>query len=78
MDGTGLAAGFVGPAGIGRIISAWRRAAALRSTRIAVFVSNRAIYGLTACSQGVSAREAEGRVSVFTDRAAAMAWLLEV
>ncbi|MDP9280663.1 MAG: hypothetical protein M3P38_01035 [Chloroflexota bacterium] len=78
IDETGLGAGFVGPADIGRIITAWRRATALRSTRIAVFVSNLAIYGLNRMFQGLSGRDAEGRVSVFTDRAAATSWLLEV
>lgn len=78
IDETGLGAGFVGPADIGRIISAWRRATGLRSTRIAVFVSNLAIYGLNRMFQGLSGRDAEGRVSVFTDRAAATSWLLEV
>ncbi len=78
IDETGLGAGFVGPADIGRIISAWRRATALRSARTAVFASNQAIYGRNRMFQGLSGREAEGRVSVFTDRAAATAWLLEV
>ena len=78
IDETGLGAGFVGPADIGRVISAWRRATALRSTRIAVFVSNLAIYGLNRMFQGLTGRGAEGRVSIFTDRAAATAWLLEV
>ena len=78
IDETGLGAGLVGPADIRRIIAAWRRATALSSTRIAVFVSNLAIYGLNRMFQGLSGRDAEDRVSVFTDRAAATAWLLEV
>jgi hypothetical protein len=78
IDETDLGAGFVGPADIRRIIAAWRRATALGSTRIAVFVSNLAIYGLNRMFQGLGGRDAEARVSVFTDRAAAMAWLLEV
>jgi hypothetical protein len=77
IDETGLGAGFIGPADIRRIIAAWRRATALGSTRIAVFVSNLAIYGLNRMFQGLGGREAEARVSVFTDRAAATAWLLE-
>lgn len=78
IDETSLGAGFIGPADIGRIIAAWRRATALGSTRIAVFVSNLAIYGLNRMFQGLGGRDAEARVSVFTDRAAATAWLLEV
>jgi hypothetical protein len=77
IDETSLGAGFIGPADIGRIIAAWRRATALGSTRIAVFVSNLAIYGLNRMFQGLGGRDAEAHVSVFTDRAAATAWLLE-
>ena len=78
IDETSLGAGFIGPADIGRIIAAWRRATSLGSTRIAVFVSNLAIYGLNRMFQGLGGRDAEAHVSVFTDRAAATAWLLEV
>jgi hypothetical protein len=43
---TDLGAGFVGPSDIGRIAQAWRKAAALRSIRIAAFASNPVICGL--------------------------------
>jgi hypothetical protein len=77
IDEDGLGAGLIGLTDIGRIIAAWRRAKGFRSTRIAVFVSNLAIYGLNRMFLGLSGRDSEGRINVFTDRAAATAWLLE-
>ena len=73
IDETELGPGFVGPADIGRFVGAWKRSAALRSTRIAVFTSNLAIYGLNRMFQGLA--NAEGQVRVFRDRAPALAWL---
>jgi hypothetical protein len=77
IDETGLGAGFVGPADIHRIIDAWRKATALHSTRIAVFASSLAIYGLNRMFQGLAGRGAEGHISVFTEKAPARAWLLK-
>ena len=70
-----LGAGFVGPSDIGRIAQAWRKAAALRSIRIAAFASNPVIYGLNRMFQGLA--DGAEKVSVFNDRARARAWLLE-
>ena len=75
IDETDLGAGLVGPSDIGRIAQAWKKAAALRSVRIAAFTTNPVIYGLNRMFQGL-AHGAE-RVSVFSDRARARAWLLE-
>jgi hypothetical protein len=75
VDETDLGAGLIGPRDIGRIVQAWPKATALRSVRIAAFTSNPVIYGLNRMFQGL-ADEAE-RVSVFRDRARAIAWLLE-
>ena len=75
IDETDLGAGLVGPSDIGRIAQAWKKAAALRSVRIAAFATNPVIYGLNRMFQGL-AQGAE-RVSVFSDRARARAWLLE-
>jgi hypothetical protein len=75
IDETELRPSFIGPGDIGRFVDAWRRATALRSTRLAVFVSNPAMYGLNRMFQGLLGRDGEGRMQVFTDRAGATAWL---
>jgi hypothetical protein len=75
IDETDLGAGFVGPSDIGRIAQAWRKAAALRSIRIAAFASNPVIYGLNRMFQGLAV--GAEKVSVFNDQARARAWLLE-
>jgi hypothetical protein len=75
IDETDLGAGLIGPSDIGRIAQAWRKAAALRSIRIAAFASNPVIYGLNRMFQGLA--EGAEKVSVFNDRARARAWLLE-
>ena len=69
IDETDFGAGFVGPSDIGRIAQAWRKAAPLRSIRIAAFSSNPVIYGLNRMFQGLA--EGAERVSVFNDRARA-------
>ena len=75
IDETDLGAGFIGPGEIGRIADAWRKAAALRSIRIAAFATNPVIYGLNRMFQGLA--DGAERVSVFNDRVRATAWLLE-
>jgi hypothetical protein len=75
IDETDLGAGLVGPSDIRRIAQAWKKAAALRSVRIAAFATNPVIYGLNRMFQGLAA--GAERVSVFSDRARARAWLLE-
>ena len=73
IDENDLQPSFVGPGDIGRFVEAWRRGTALRSTRIAVFTSNIAMYGLNRMFQGLAG--AEEQVRVFHDRAGALAWL---
>jgi hypothetical protein len=75
IDETDLQPSFVGPGDIGRFAEAWRRGTALPASRIAVFVSNPAMYGLNRMFQGLVGHKGEGRISVFTDRERAMAWL---
>ena len=75
IDETDLRPGVFGPGDIGRFATAWRRGTALRATRISVFVSNIAMYGLNRMFQGLA--NADDRVGVFHDRAHAMAWLEE-
>jgi hypothetical protein len=75
IDEDGLLPSFIGPGDIGRFVHAWRQASALRSSRIAVFVSNPAMYGLNRMFQSLIGRDGEGRMSVFSDRRGAVAWL---
>ena len=75
IDETDLRPGVFGPGDIKRFAAAWRRGTALRSTRISVFVSNIAMYGLNRMFQGLA--NADDRVGVFHDRSHAIAWLDE-
>jgi hypothetical protein len=75
IDETDLGPTFIGPGDIARFVAAWRRGTALRSTRIAVFASNLAMYGLNRMFQGLA--NSKDRVGVFRDRASAETWLTE-
>ena len=74
VDERGLRPGLIGPAQIGRIVAEWRKATALRAARVAVLAPNPVIYGLNRMFQAFA--DVEGRVSVFSTREAALAWLL--
>jgi hypothetical protein len=73
IDEDDLKPSFIGPADIRRFVDAWRSGSALRATRIAVFTSNIAMYGLNRMFQGLA--NAEDRVSAFHNRTDALAWL---
>jgi hypothetical protein len=73
IDEDDLRPGFVGPGDIARFVQTWRQGTALRKARLAVFVSNPAMYGLNRMFQGIA--DAEGLVRVFHDRAHAVEWL---
>jgi hypothetical protein len=73
IDETDLRPSFVGPGDIGRFVAAWRRGSDLQAAHLAVFTPNLAMYGLNRMFAGLA--NAEGRVSVFHGRAAALAWL---
>jgi hypothetical protein len=75
IDENDLRPSFVGPGDIGRFVDAWRRSAALRKSRIAVFVSSPAMYGLNRMFQSLIGRDGEGRMMVFGERRGAEAWL---
>jgi hypothetical protein len=75
IDEDDLLPSFVGPGDIGRFVETWKRSSALRASRIAVFVSNPAMYGLNRMFQSLIGRDGEGRMSVFSDRRGAVAWL---
>lgn len=75
IDETDLRPSAFGPGDIGRFADAWRRGAALRSSRIAVFVSNIAMYGLNRMFEGLA--NAGDHMGVFHTRREALAWLDE-
>jgi len=75
IDEDDLLPSFIGPGDIGRFVETWRRSSALRASRIAVFVSNPAMYGLNRMFQSLIGRDGEGRMSVFSDRRGAVEWL---
>jgi len=73
IDESELRPSLFGPDDIRRFASAWRRAAALRESRMSVFVSNIAMYGLNRMFQGLA--NAGDHVGVFHERGEAVAWL---
>jgi hypothetical protein len=75
IDETALDPAVVGPGDMERFVQAWRGGSALRSIRLAVLVSNPAMFGLNRQFEALT--EGHGDISVFTDRAAASAWLGE-
>ena len=75
IDETELDPRFVRPGDMERFVAAWRAGSALRSTRLAVFVLNGAMFGLN--RQFEALIDGDLGVSVFSDRAQAEAWLHE-
>ncbi len=75
IDENSLDPMFVGPGDIGRFVGAWRRAEALRSGRMAIFVSNPAMYGLNRVFEGLA--DSGAHMSVSRDRPSSVAWLSE-
>ena len=75
IDETELDPGFVGPGDMERFVAAWRAGSALRSTRLAVFVLNGAMFGLNRQFEALT--DGDTAVSVFSDRAQAVSWLRE-
>jgi hypothetical protein len=75
IDETELDPRFVGPGDMERFVAAWRSGSALRSTRLAVFVSSGAMFGLNRQFEALT--DGDLGVSVFSDRGQAEAWLRE-
>ena len=73
IDESELRPSLFGPGDIGRFAGAWRRATALRESRMSVFVSNIAMYGLNRMFQGLA--NAGDHVAVFQGRDEALTWL---
>jgi hypothetical protein len=76
LDETQLRAGLMGFGDIQDIVGDWRRSNALKSRRIAVVASNPLIRGLNQMFRLFANVENKGSVSAFSDRAAALAWLV--
>jgi stage II sporulation SpoAA-like protein len=76
LDETDLRAGLMGFGDIQDIVGDWRRSNALKSRRIAVVASNPLIRGLNQMFRLFANVENKGSVSAFSDRAAALAWLV--
>ena len=76
LDETDLRAGVMGLSDIQDIVGDWRKANALKSRRIAVLASNPLIRGLNQMFRIFANVENKGSVSAFSDRAAAVAWLV--
>ena len=76
LDETDLRAGLMGLSDIQDIVGDWRKANALKSRRIAVVASHPLIRGLNQMFRIFANVENKGSVSAFSDRAAALAWLV--
>jgi hypothetical protein len=76
LDETDLRAGLMGFGDIQDIVGDWRRSNALKSRRIAVVASNPLIRGLNQMFRLFANVENKGSVSAFSDRGAALAWLV--
>jgi hypothetical protein len=75
IDETQLRPTLFSVSDIRRFAEVWQHATALRATRLAVFVTNPAMYGLNRMFQSLA--DAHGRMDAFRDRASALAWLRE-
>jgi len=73
IDESELKVGLFAPTDIQRIAQAWSSAERLRRAPIAVLAPNPVVYGLNRMFQLVS--DADTRLSVFWNRAAAFDWL---
>jgi hypothetical protein len=75
IDETALDPSVVGPGAMDRFVGAWRQAPALRTVRLAVVVSNPAMFGLNRQFEALT--QGHGEIGVFSDAAEAAAWLGE-
>lgn len=73
VDESELKVGLIGPGDIQRIAHQWSIAKKLRDAAIAVVAPNPVVYGLNRMFQLVS--DADTRLAVFWDRAAAVNWV---
>ena len=76
VDETSLQSGRVGIDDISVLVREWRKAAALRSSRIAVIAPNPIIRGLNQMFRLAANLERKDSVNAFSKRADAVAWLV--
>jgi hypothetical protein len=76
VDETSLGSGRVGIDDISVLVQEWRKATALRSSRIAVIASNPIVRGLNQMFRLAANLERKDSLNAFSKRADAVAWLM--
>jgi hypothetical protein len=76
VDETQMKAGLMGFNDIHDLVSDWRAAKALRSSRIAVVAENPIVRGLNQAFRALANLERTDSMSAFSKRADAVAWLV--
>jgi hypothetical protein len=76
VDETAMKPGLMGFNDIHDLVSDWRTATALKTSRIAVVASNPIVRGLNQAFRALANLERKGSMSAFSRRADAVAWLV--
>jgi hypothetical protein len=77
VDQTDMQPGLLGFSDIAEMVSDWRKAPALRSSRFAFIATNPLIRGLNQLFRLSAKLEHKDSMSAFSERADAVAWLME-
>jgi hypothetical protein len=75
VDESEVEVSLIGPLDIRSIAQAWAGATTLKQIRVAVYAPSPVVYGLNRMVQAFG--NAQGKIAIFRDRAAALAWLVE-
>ena len=76
VDETAMRPGLMGFNDIHDLVSDWRTATDLKTSRIAVLASNPIVRGLNQAFRALANLERKGSMSAFSKRADAVAWLV--
>jgi hypothetical protein len=76
VDETAMKPGLMGFNDIHDLVSDWRTATALKTSRIAVVAENPIVRGLNQAFRALANLERKGSMSAFSKRADAVAWLV--
>ena len=76
IDETAMRPGILGFNDIHDLVSDWRTATDLKTSRIAVLASNPIVRGLNQAFRALADLERKGSMSAFSKRADAVAWLV--
>jgi SpoIIAA-like len=76
IDETAMRPGILGFNDIHDLVSDWRTATDLKTSRIAVLASNPIVRGLNQAFRALANLERKGSMSAFSKRADAVAWLV--